>query len=358
MRRVATHFRHLVRISARASACLILLCSFPVPSFPQQPPPPTPEKNWQVVCKSSLATTLDSQTPPGPLASGQLSSCDETSLYYGIDKPPDYSAALQCGWYERAHPQSTRGNMFYGPGVLTMLYANGRGARQDYALAIRFACEQTWAAEAEMEYRIGHLEHLETTRAQDPNFDLCDDTTSGLSDGYCTSVNTRARDAVRNRKIDALASALPPAATPLFKSLQAAEAAFEQARIRNEVDVSGTSRGAFQLSEQAKLRDQFLINIERFQKADIPAASDGDLAGLDAKLNVAYQAIQQSIGAEKWKYGTVKPDGIKATESKWLDLVGAWLQFGRLAYPTLTSTRVRAQLIRLRLHQLHSLNPD
>jgi hypothetical protein len=42
---------------------------------------------------------------------------------------------------------------------------------------------------------------------------------------------------------------------------------------------------AFQLAEQAKLRGQFLINLQRFGSGDIPAASAADLSLLDQKLN-------------------------------------------------------------------------
>jgi hypothetical protein len=163
--------------------------------------------------------------------------------------------------------------MFYGPGVLTMLYANGLGVSRDYGLAIRFACENHWAADAEMAYRIGHLEHLRDAELRDAKFDLCDDITSGLSDGFCTSVHTRTADAVRSRKINEIVDHLPLLAKSVFADVRVAETAFEDARVSGEVDLSGTSRAAFQLVEEAKLRDQFVINLQRCGSGDIPAAS-------------------------------------------------------------------------------------
>jgi hypothetical protein len=293
--------------------------------------------------------------PAGPLAGDQLASCDETALYYGLGEKPNYTTALQCGWYQRAHPQHTRGNMFYGPGVLAMLYANGRGVSRNFDLAIRFACENEWTAEAEFAYRIGHLEHLRETRSQGAAFDLCDDITSGLSDGACTSIRTRTSDAVRARKIALILRGLSPSANRAFLSLEAAEAAFEKARVDGEVDLSGTSRGAFALAEQAVLRDQFLINLRRFRTGDIPATPPSGLSLLDRDLNETYQQIQHSP-ASKWEFGTVKPEGIRDTQRKWVLLVDAWTSFARTAYPNLSTTSVRAQLIRLRLRQLRSLN--
>lgn len=313
-----------------------------------------PEKNWQEVCKQAEAQPLTATEPATPLDNDQLTKCDESALYYGLGQKPDYAAALQCGWFERAHPQHTAANMFYGPGILTMLYANGTGVSQNYDLAIRFACENEWAAKAEMAYRIGHLEYLRDTQAQNGAFDLCDDITSGLSGGSCARIHTRARDVERSRKIDHIVESLPASAQRAFPALQAAELAFEQARTEREIDLTGSARAAFQFEEEAKLRDQFLINLERFGRGDIAAAGAADVALLDRKLNEVYQRIQHS-DISKWQYGTIKPEGIRDTERKWVLLLDAWSSFAPLAYPNLPETSIRAQLIRLRLHQLRSL---
>ena len=312
------------------------------------------EGEWQRVCELAQQQPLAIAPPAGPLSEQQLTACDETALYYGIGAKPDYAAALQCGWFHRAHEQRTLANMFYGPGVLTMLYANGKGVRRNYDLAIRFACEQGWASEAEMEYRIGHLQHLRDTKAESGTFDLCDDITSGLSQGICTSIQTRTADVSRSRKIDEIVDGLTVPAKGAFPPLQAAESAFEAARIEQEVDLSGTARGAFALEEEARLRDQFLVNLQRFGRGGIPSASDADLSLLEQKLNTIYKRIQNSPSS-KWEFGTIKPEGIRDTERKWISLADAWIAFGRIAYPDLSATRIRAQLIRLRLQQLRSL---
>jgi hypothetical protein len=335
----------------------MLLVSFLIAvaaTYAQVPPKYRAEEEWKNVCKRAKAQPLTPIEPSGPLAGDQLASCDETALYYGLGEKPNYAAALQCAWYQRAHPQHLIGNMFYGPGVLTMLYANGNGVARNYDLAIRFACENDWASEAEFAYRIGHLQHLRATRSQSEVFDLCDDITSGLSGSYCTSIQTRTADAVRAKETDAILKKLTPSANAAFPSLQAAEEAFERARVENEVDLSGTLRGAFQLQEQAKLRDQFLNNLRQFGNGEAPAASANDLALLDRELNEIYHRILHSP-ASKWEYGTIKPEGIRDTERKWLSLVDAWTTFTRGAYPALAPTRIKAQLIRLRLLQLRSL---
>ena len=247
--------------------------------------------------------------------------------------------------------------MFYGPGVLTMLYANGKGVPRNYDLAIRFACEQDVAAEAEQALRIGHLEYLRANGPQARNFDLCNDVPSGQNEGACAAVEARWLDAQRAPKLAAAAAALPVAAKTLFTALQKAEEAFETARIENEIDLSGSARGAFQYEDQSGLRDQFVINLERFGRGDVPPVSEPDLAKLDRELNVVYQQIQRAK-AKSWKLGTITPQGIRATQRQWLELTEAWVSFARAAYPELSPECVRAQLIRLRLHQLRELVPE
>jgi len=175
--------------------------------------------------------------------------------------------------------------MFYGPGVLAMLYANGKGVSRNYEVAIHLACENPWAAEAEMAYRVGHLERLRDNPSQAAAFDLCDDITSGLSDGFCTIIGTDRADAVRDAKIAATVETLTPAAKNQLPALRGVETAFEEARVQNEVDLTGTSQAAFQLEDEAFLREQFLINLTRFGKDDIPPAVESDIAELERKLN-------------------------------------------------------------------------
>lgn len=308
------------------------------------------DSKWEKVCAAAKAQPI--AIPK--IEHRGLEACDETALYYGISGKPDYVAALKCGWYERAHPQETVGNMFYGPGVLAMLYANGQGVRRDYDLAIRFACEETWAAEVEMELRIGHLEYLRDNKIRGTSFDLCDDITSGLSMGTCTRVGTDTREFARESKVKAFENGLALNARKAFAKLREAEKKFEEDRGANEVDLSGTARGMFVAEDEDKLREQFLINLQRFAKQDIPAANTRDLAALDAALNSTYKRIQS---APVESMGTVTAGGVRLTERSWLELVSAWEDFGRVAYPKLSSTQIRAQLVRLRLHQLRAIVP-
>jgi hypothetical protein len=301
------------------------------------------EKNWKQVCE--LASVRPYIRPIAVTVDSTLKGCNAEQAYYGYGKAPDPAAALRCALYQREHPKEGAGGVFSGPGILSMLYANGMGVPRDENQAIRFACELKWAAPAEMESRIGHLEKLSATGPATKNFDLCDDATSGVMMGVCEAVQQSFADAKRKQDLDGIMAAWPESVKQAFPALQMAEDRFMEARVSYEVDHSGTARTAFELEEQGRLRDQFLINLRRFGSGDIPQA-----APLDQKLDDIYR---NAIGLPA--AGTIASDGIQKTEAAWTGLRDQWLEFARVAYPGLAPERVQAQVNRLRIHQLESL---
>lgn len=312
------------------------------------------DNHWEQVCRVATARRLVPPTFAKPNSENDLKGCDAEALYYGFEHAPGPVAALQCAYYQRAHPDPKRGDPFYGPGVLMMLYANGKSVTRDYDLAIRFACEEEWIHDGGMNPRIARLEHLRDTQAQVSDFDLCDHGTSGLMQGACTEVRERFADGRRKKELRALSRNWTSEVKGAFELLQRAENDFEEVRTSKEVDLTGTGRNAFALREQGRLRDQFLINLKRFSKHDIPADSAADELAVNRRLNAAYQKTQNSP-AEAWKYGTTNPAGIRETQLRWLRLREAWVKFGRVAYPDLDPGRIATQITRLRVHQLDSL---
>jgi hypothetical protein len=211
--------------------------------------------------------------------------------------------------------------MFHGVGVLTMLYANGRG-----------------------------------TGTGKP-FDLCDSATSGLSGGQCMSVQTRFAEVEREEKFAQATASLNPAQRKLFDKLRAAVEKFADAR-GNEVDMTGTMRYSFARGDHDKILGQFLINLQRFSKLDVPAASPVDDRRLDAQMNSLDQALMSHPPDTRLGGTTVQPAGIRETQRAWLGLRDAWLAFAAAAYPGLSADRVHAQLLNLRLNQLRRLPVD
>jgi hypothetical protein len=329
----------------RLAAIVILLCFSAGSGCAQD------AAEWREVCDRAKSTPL----PRPPIASGVLATCDETALYYGIGGKPNYGAALQCGWRQYSQPQNAVGNMFYGPGVLSMLYANGFGVPRNVDAAIRFACENDWAAPAEFSSRITHLEEL---RKHPSQFDLCDDITSGLSDGACTAIRTRKRDAERQQRIRKIEQSLSPKSRIAFANLRAAEEKFEEARTRNEVDSSGTSRAAFVLTEEDALKADFMETLQRFSGNGIPRVAPLIVARLREDVDYVFERAQKMDPAMLEKLGTVKVEGIRETQNQWNVLVEEWVRFTKTAHPHVPEVSLRAHLLRARLKQLLALDPD
>ncbi len=232
-----------------------------------------------------------------------------------------------------------------------MLYANGRGVARNYDLAIRFVCENTWAAEAETEGRIAHLEKLRLGQAERKDFDLCDDVTSGHMGGLCESVHQRFLDVKRQQKLDALSANWLPSDKEAFKALDAAEKAFADARSYYEIDREGTLREAFTLEEKGRLREQFVADLRRFAAGDIPAASASDYRSADQKLNDVYRRIEQ-IPDPAEPHGAVTASGVRETERVWIKYRDAWVAFAHVAYPRISDDSVRTYVTRARIEEL------
>src|SRR5262249_14128172 len=161
--------------------------------------------------------------------------------------------------------------------------------------------ENTWAGELELNLRIGRLKHLRDTPAPTAKFDLCDDGTSGLMAGACADVDHRFTDAKRQKELAGIKSRWPASVQEAFKGVEKAEDEFEKARTGNEIDLSGTGHYAFTLAEVDLLQDQFLINLNRFGKGDIPAASADNVAAIDRRLNAVYRQVQNAPD-KTWEY--------------------------------------------------------
>ena len=307
----------------------------------------------QAVCAARLAQSYEAPAVSGPLKQEQLDHCDVAHFYYGFDAAPDDAAALRCALHQRAHPSPGMADIFAGPGVLSMLYANGRGVVRNIDLAERFVCENPWTAQAELELRLEQLETLRLETGAARPFDLCDTATSGLSAGFCAGKQARFDDARRARELAAIKSAWTPAARQAFVALQAAYAAFADTRF-HEIERSGTARNMLVIEDQQLQQEQLLINLRNFARSDLPLAGAADAGAAEREMARSLDRIQAAFAAGK-DFGTIKLDGIQQTQAAWLKAREVWLDFAAVAWPGLNQDRLRTRLTRQRLHQLQSL---
>jgi uncharacterized protein YecT (DUF1311 family) len=281
--------------------------------------------------------------------------CDSETLYYGDDgdgRGRDLSAARQCAYRSRAAGDA---GVFDGSGVLMMLYANGDGVERNIPLAKRFACEYE-GAPAEVEGRLEHLDAIADGSDTQP-IDICDDLTSGMMMGFCEARGADFARVVRADRWNALQSAWTPAQRSAWTALRRAADAYFESASTNEIDMSGTARGAFATQAYEVLDIALLDDVERFEEGARPDEKAGDFADADKALNAAYRSTRATLDAGKGKdgfgeYGTIDADGVRETQRLWLPYRDAWVAFAAARYPDTPADAWRAWLTRRRTEAL------
>lgn len=321
----------------------------------------------QQTCLRSAGLPVPKADLPTTAQAPRLTSCNSEALYYGFARKPNYVGARTCAYLERA-----AGNRFpiASSAVLSMIYANGLGVTRNLPLATKFACE-AGGAPAEINGRVGHLKDLATTNmAQSPSrFDFCDDMTSGYMEGICTGVAATYRDARRREAIAHVASSYRPPQRAALSALQDAAADYFNAHAKNEVDLSGTARGAFwiediQHSWSGFLRDLLVLEADRVPTAGATATQQGD-----ARLNEIFHLVLAEPPFRQRPParlpppgipvvgGTISRQGIRSDQSLWFSYRDAWLHFAALRQPALPRSAVQAWITNQRIHNLRCLLP-
>ncbi len=287
--------------------------------------------------------------PPGdrPTATEAkaLQGCESEPLYYGIGVPADPVKARKCAFVERDAGDES---IFGGSAVLIMVYANAKSVPRNLDIALALACSLE-SAPAERKGRVAHLLRMKGNRSA-AELDLCDDITSGFMAGACAGHREKMRAVVRAGRRAAIAAKLPADAKAELAKLEQAAAVFFGARVKNEVDLSGTARSALQWEEQASLEEGFAAALERLQAKELPpAATAVQLAAADAALNAVYARVMK---ADQPGWGTVTREGIRETQRKWIPYRDAWVGFGGKVRPEVPADAWKAWATRERAEML------
>ena len=324
-------------------------------------------KQTQRTCLRSATLSIPSADLPTVAQAAHLMSCNSEALYYGFNGTPDYVRARKCAYLERA-----AGNRFpvASSAILSMIYANGLGVKRNFPLATKFACE-AGGAPAEINSRINHLKYLAAMKGPTrPRFDFCDDITSGYMDGICTGIVATYRDGQREKVIEEITTDYTPLQRVAFAALQSAASRYFDAHAKNEVDLSGTARGAFWIEDIEHSWNTFLRDLRTLEANNLPKtsphATDQDDARLNARLR---QVLAQSYLRQRPPQGfpppgipvaggTISRQGIRADQRLWISYRAAWQHFAALRKPTLSEYTVDAWITEQRIHNLACLLQD
>lgn len=314
----------------------------PPPPVPA-PPVPAPAPSCSDVLAKHFDGGLDPRIEP---------DCDSPSFYFGIGRDKDPVLARACAFIERFKNVDKDGSMFTGPGILSMVFANGEGTPRDLDLARRFTCENKEASPAEIQARLELIEKIAVTPVNPPKFDLCATAKTATSWSWCTSVLVRQHDAKRYNEMVAIVEKLTPAGQEAFKTLQTAEGVYEAARAEGEVDQNGLANQAWILQEQDKIRATFVADLKLFNDPNFKETVAYSVA--DAKVGEDYQKVR--VNASKlFVNTTITLGGVDKTQAAWLKYRDAWRVYEGVVNPQLSGDDVACQISRERIFQLHKL---
>lgn len=299
---------------------------------------------WHAACmRVAKAAPLPADLP-APAAVASLQQCKAVELYYDTKS---MSAPKLEDWRQVRHCAVATSNSE----VLMMLYQNGQGVVKAPPLAMKYACSIA-AAPAEMAGRIEHLQQLATNGQGE--IDLCDDITSGYMMGVCSAIDARQNNRVRNAATGKTNASWPVAAQASYQKLEAATAKFADARAGKETDLSGTARAAMSIAARTAELDLLAQDVKQYEAGKLPAAmTPAQAQALDKQLNVIYGKLMKQ---PKPDYaGAVEKDGVRDTQRLWLKYRDAWMDFGAMHYPSVTSHTWAALLTARRNAQLQEL---
>lgn len=302
--------------------------------------------DWEAVCNQVKDAAVPTQDRPSPEEAKALHNCSSEDIYYGITRPADPEKARKCAYVELEQGDE---NVFGGSSMLMTIYANGRGAKRNYDLALKFACTQD-GAPAEMEGRIKNLTMKKRTGWNGDTFSLCDDITSGFMMGHCEAHRERFKQVERERKIQGLMAKWSEADRTAYENLRKTADAFFNLRVDNEVDLSGTGRSAFMIEERRSLENDFLAVVALLEGGKFPVFSQTQFAQADGALNSVYKKIQK---APEFHYGTVAREGIKQTQRAWIVYRDAWVVFISGKQYGVAPESIKTHLTRMRTRMLN-----
>lgn len=311
-------------------------------------------KNVETTCKRVDSINFPQKDIPTAADKIALKNCSSENYYYGIGIPVDYVKARKCAFIEIDNGID-KDNVVQvgGSAILMMIYANGVGVKQNPDLATKLACRFEWTAPAEMDFRISHLQKLKT-KAETQKFDICDDVTSGLMQGYCATIDYDISKARLDARMELLTANWSSEQKEAFAKLRKSADNYFDIRSSNEIDLAGTARVELALDEQGGLEKSFEQALERFEKGKFPAYSADDLKKNNTQLNAIYKQIMKAkIASDSWT--TITKKGIRQTEQAWISYRNAWVEFGAIRYPQASADSWKAWLTKERAEQLKEL---
>ncbi len=275
-------------------------------------------------------------------------ACESYKSYSGIGLPVSYQAARACAWQERAawqeklaqNPKAPLAWVVGGDAILVNLYANGLGVARNLPVAIRLACEENAGLAAEGIEDLARL--VQSSERPKKRFSICDYAATTFTMNFCGGYEAEIKQQATSRELGRLSENWTDKQKALFRKLERAKDAYVAAHV-HELDQSGTVHNMKDLTSQEILRHNFLLEVRRFEKGDLPGGSASTAREAERQMRQHYEknlaAASAPVSAEG--QGTAV-SSVAAAQSAWEAYRTAWIAFAAARYPSVQATAFRA----------------
>ena len=312
----------------------VLAFSFATQLCPQSTSEPTEDR----VCAEAVKTPI----PQGDTQRGvkiDLRNCPSWQAYYGIGRPIDFRLARDCAYALRG--ENDPPSDVVDSGILSMIYADGKGVTPSLDLAIKFACEMQgeWDDGAEI---VNLLDKKRKAGATEVDLDICDHVT-GREVNYACEM----RDQDRANKAETLAEKRikegnNSAQAAAFSKLLQARKTFLDAHGSEEPNGTvGSTQAAIQ--DDIDTERLWVRTLNDLAAGKPPRYTAQDFSKADAALNAAYRSARQVASSCDGDYCATTTQLLQA-ERAWLAYREAWVAYGGLRWPAVSPDSWRTML--------------
>jgi uncharacterized protein YecT (DUF1311 family) len=293
-----------------------------------------------VCVQADKVAEVSADMPQGD--SSVAGSCSAWNLYYGIGEQPDMRLARLCAFGATDDVESL--------GVLTMIYAGGKGVAPNLPLAIHYACgiSDGWDSGTETAIWLQDQEQKGVARV---DFDFCEHSTGRRMAYMCIE---RDQDRADNARVAAERGFDPDASGARRAALDALLQARSDFIDAHAHELHGGTVGTSQeaLSEAIDTENIWTRTLTDLAAGKLPQFTHQDFLGADAALNDHYQGAKNTaISCSDGQFCTTV-DQLVHAERVWLAYRDAWVAYGHLRWPQVSADSWRTPLTRERTDML------
>jgi hypothetical protein len=152
--------------------------------------------------------------------------------------------------------------------------------------------------------------------------------------------------------LDKTMEAAPPDQRLAYNALIVAFIAFRDAHLRHETCPGPTNCPQLQAAERTQLNREFVVMAQGFSPNTPPVFKAEELAAEDDTLNLFFRALSGILGDSCSTSDCLSKSTFQEVERDWIRYRDAWVTFGMLRFPAISSDTWRTYLTRRRNAQL------